>query len=308
MPTHVIAGPPEHGVTEYALELQKHIGGPFVRAASLDDLPESVDGDLIQVCFTDHLFGSSPDEAVQRVLQLADGHRLSVSFHDVPQQAEGVERFARRADAYRELASRADITVVNSQHEAAFFADTPTTVIPLPLTPSAARVPALAGPDVAIMGFVYPGKGHEELLRSLAGTGRRVTALGRLADGRDWLASRLADTARESDIDFEITGYLSSADLEALMLATHVPVCAHRHFSASGSLMKWLSLGRRVLVADSPYARELSQRWPGFITLVGDDQWAQALSDLPADYSAPLPAPTDWTWGHVARAYEEAWS
>ena len=42
-----------------------------------------------------------------------------------------------------------------------------------------------------------------------------------------------------------------------------MPVCPHRHFSASGSLMTWLGAGRKVLVTDSDYAREIDAWLPG---------------------------------------------
>lgn len=311
--THLIVGPDNHGVVEYALALHAHTGGPLVRVENWRELDEATsdilsDAANLHVCFTDHLFGENPNDAVERVLALGRGKRLSVSFHDVPQREEGEERFEARSAAYQRLASKAWVPVVNSQHEAAFF-DCPTAVIRLPLVP-AHGVDFVAQTDrreVCIMGFVYPGKGHADLLRATDGLDVRVTALGGVSSGCDWLVDELHQIAREVRTDFDITGFLPVEELEQRMLNSGIPVCAHRHFSASGSLMKWISLGRRVLVADSSYSRELAQLWPEFITLVKPNRWAEALASVPADFCEPLEPPSNWLWPDVAAAYERAW-
>ena len=360
---HLVIGPEEHGVVEYALRSQAALetlandagrrgseeagrnpapglnSGPrLLRVASWEELDEQIVAEALNavtsmdqganpasvatlhVCFTDHLFSPTPHEAVERVTRLAQGRRLSVSFHDIPQIQEGRERFEERAAAYTRLGDRADVLAVNSRHEAAFFtercADAQPVVIPLPLpevvgVASDAEVGSRAdagGPVVAVMGFVYPGKGHRELIEALAGTGATVRALGGLSEGHDWLRDQLETAAREAGIEFELTGYLAENELEQEMLAADVPVCAHRHFSASGSLMKWISLGRRVLVADSPYARELAETWGEHIVPVKDDRWAEAIAALPADFSRRVPPAHSWAWADVAAAYARAWT
>lgn len=336
----MVIGPQEHGVTAYALDLCRALHIKPLRFETWQDLesalPLSVDSEALHLCFTDYLWGETPQDAVALVRRLSEQFYLSISFHDVPQPQEGQERFAARAQAYAALGGRADVLVVNSQHEAAFFtqhcvAQVHPVVLPLPLPPKTvppktetanAQQPnsKLAGDSVSenssaprepleigVMGFVYPGKGHEELLQSIAGMNANVRALGGFSAGHDWLQSHLQDIAHTSGVGFEITGYLSEEELQAQMMCTEVPICAHRHFSASGSLMKWISLGRKVLVSDSPYSRELAQIWGDFIVLVSDNQWAQALCELPADFSRPLPAPTNWTWEHLANGYRKAW-
>ena len=52
-----------------------------------------------------------------------------------------------------------------------------------------------------------------------------------------------AELATECGVDLHITGYLSDADLAAEMGRIAVPVCAHRHYSASGSLIASISSG-----------------------------------------------------------------
>lgn len=336
---HVLVGPNEHGVTEYGLRLVRalsHLAGgqtvPVHRFATWQKLRDAVDGgwrpgepgDPVHVTFTDHLFGADPQAAVELVDKLAESRPLSVSVHDVPQPQEGTARYQRRAAAYVHLAERADVLWVNSEHEARFFLDecrrqgsraVDPRIVPLPLPATLTDATDTAGKrggsgvasDVTVMGFIYPGKGHAELIDALAGTGVRVRALGALAAGHAELGEQLTQAAERGGLDLEISGYLPEADLERAMRAADVPVCPHRHFSASGSLMKWVALGRRVLVADSDYARELAELWPEFIVTVCDDQWAQAIAELPQGFSEPLEPPTNWTWQDVARAYQHTW-
>lgn len=328
-PQHVVIGPEQHGVVEYALRLCKELGVEPLRFESAEALEKVLPLQLpsgVHICFTDHLWGESPEVAVDMVAKLAQGTPLSVSFHDVPQPQEGEERFEKRSAAYRRLGQLADVVSVNSEHEAIFFRENcpnvQPAVISLPLP-----VPVLsvderaelsgwqgraggecARSQIAVMGFLYPGKGHRELIESLAGTGASITALGGVSAGHDDLVDQLNEAAQGSGVDFLITGFLPEEELERHMLATEIPVCAHRHFSASGSLMKWLSLGRRVLVVDTPYSRELAQRWEGLIVLVEDDQWKQAIDNLSADFSRAVEPPTDWTWANVADSYRAQWA
>lgn len=336
---HVLVGPNEHGVTEYGLRLVRALsqlaGGqtvPVHRFATWQELRDAVDGgwrpgepgDPVHVTFTDHLFGADPQAAVELVDKLAESRPISVSVHDVPQPQEGTARYQRRAAAYVHLAERADVLWVNSEHEARFFLDecrrqgsraVDPRIVPLPLPATLTDATDTAGKrggsgvasDVTVMGFIYPGKGYAELIDALAGTGVRVRALGALAAGHAELGEQLTQAAERGGLGLEISGYLPEADLERAMRAADVPVCPHRHFSASGSLMKWVALGRRVLVADSDYARELAELWPEFIVTVRDDQWAQAIAELPQGFSEPLEPPTNWTWQDVARAYQRTW-
>ena len=62
-----------------------------------------------------------------------------------------------------------------------------------------------------------------------------------------------------------------------------VPLAAHRHLSASGSIGSWLAAGRRPLVADSSYAREIEQLRPGTIRRYQPDRLAARLADVLAD-------------------------
>lgn len=279
---HLIVGPAGHGVTEYALGLARATGAEVIREETFGDAPLS---GPVHVTFTDHLFGDTADRLLARI----DGP-LSVSLHDIPQPEEGAERYARRARVYRGLVEAADVAVVNSNHEASFF-DAATTVIRLP-------IPVIDSPfdpepgSVGVLGFLYPGKGHEDLIDALPD--HRLRFLGAVSKGHeDW-----ADT-----LDAEITGWLTDAQLAREMGRIAVPVCPHRHFSASGSLMAWLGAGRTVLVRDSDYAREIDAWLPGRVTLVADDGWSEAV----AKHEPEQLQPPRYGWAEVALLWEETW-
>lgn len=279
--TQLIVGPSEHGVTEYARLLAHHTGGGGAEA--------------VHVTFTDHLFGPSPEQAVDAVLEAVAGRRFSVSFHDVPQPGEGAQRFARRAPAYRRLAAASDVAVTNSRHEAKFF-DTPVEVVPLPLPTAPVVDERPEAGTVGVLGFIYPGKGHAVMAEAAGDL--RVRALGGFSAGHEDM--RLPGV--------EVTGYLSEDQLWREMARIAVPVCPHLHVSASGSMMRWLAAGRRVLVADNDYSREVAKNFPGQVHLVTD--WAADIARAAADpsFAETVDLPVNWGWPEVATAWQELWS
>lgn len=290
---HLIVGPCGHGVTEYALGLARATGAAnVIREETFGSapLPEGP----IHVTFTDHLFGDTAETLLARL-----GDRpFSVSLHDIPQPEEGEGRYARRAEIYRTLASAADVAVVNSAHEAQFFqADAPApAVIRLP-------IPAIHSPfapedgTVGVLGFLYPGKGHEDLIAALPEATLRF--LGAVSAGHEEWADRLVASAR----NVELTGWLTDDELAREIGRIAVPVCPHRHFSASGSLMTWLGAGRKVLVTDSDYAREIDAWLPGRVTLVEEGGWRDAVEKHVPEQLAP----PRYGWAEVADLWEEAW-
>lgn len=290
---HLIVGPAGHGVTEYALGLARAINAASVireETFGSAPLPEGP----IHVTFTDHLFGDTAETLLARL-----GDRpFSVSLHDIPQPEEGEGRYARRAEIYRTLASAADVAVVNSEHEARFFpADAPApAVIRLP-------IPVIHSPfapedgTVGVLGFLYPGKGHEDLIAALPEATLRF--LGAVSAGHEEWADRLVASGR----NVELTGWLTDDELAREIGRIAVPVCPHRHFSASGSLMTWLGAGRKVLVTDSGYAREIDAWLPGRVTLVEEGGWRDAVEKhVPEQF-----APPRYGWAEVADLWEEAW-
>ena len=290
---HLIVGPGGHGVTEYALGLARATGAANVireEAFGSAPLPEGP----IHVTFTDHLFGDTAETLLARL-----GDRpFSVSLHDIPQPEEGEGRYARRAEIYRALASAADVAVVNSEHEARFFpagASAPTVIrLPIPVIHS-----PFAPEDgtVGVLGFLYPGKGHEDLIAALPEATLRF--LGAVSAGHEEWADRLVASAR----NVELTGWLTDDELAREIGRIAAPVCPHRHFSASGSLMTWLGAGRKVLVTDSDYAREIDAWLPGRVTLVEEGGWRDAVEKhVPEQLDPP-----HYGWAEVAELWEEAW-
>lgn len=289
---HLIVGPDGHGVTKYALNLARATGAEVIREETFTD--RELPSEPIHVAFTDHLFGDGPDGAVDKLKARVGERPLSVSFHDVPQPEEGEARFAKRAAVYRRLRDLAAVSATNSDHEARFFGGG--RVIRLP-------IPAIESPfdpepgTVGVLGFIYPGKGHEELIRALDGSGRRLRFLGSVSKGHEQWARGLARHA-------EITGWLTDAELAREMGRIEVPVCAHRHFSASGSLMTWLGAGRSVLASDSVYTREIDAWLPGRITRVADGRWLGAVEA----FRPRVMDPPAYGWADVAKQWEEAWA
>ena len=67
-------------------------------------------------------------------------------------------------------AAAATLAAVNSEHEASFFdaSAAPVSVIRLPIPHIATPSPFAPEPGtVGILGFIYPGKGHEDLIAAL---------------------------------------------------------------------------------------------------------------------------------------------
>lgn len=309
-PTHLVVGPDGHGVTEYALALAAVADAPAIREEEFSSAP--LPAGFIHTTFTDHLFGPSPDEAVGSLLTRVGGRALSVSFHDIPQPEEGEERFARRAPAYLRLAQACldsgGVAVTNSDHEAHFFRSrgVDVSVVRLPIP----RIDSSFAPEpgtVGVLGFLYPGKGYETLIDDLAGTDYRLRFLGSVSSGHENWAEGLLRRAADAGLDAEITGWLTDDELAAEMGCIAVPVCAHKHFSASGSLMTWLGAGRHVLATDSDYTREIDAWLPGRITLVdpaATGGWRAAVDA----FSEPGPAdPPSWTWDDVAAQWQTLW-
>lgn len=311
--TVVVAGPAEHGVVRHGLELADAAGVPVLHFADAAELDAAVAGDTlpeaIHVSFTDALFGGTAG-APDRIRRLARGRTLWLGLHDVPQEGEGADRVARRRACYAEVTAAADGVVVNSRHEASCLgAGTSPHVIPLPV-PVLPQPAVPPGADIAVFGFLYPGKGVGDVIDAAAGhPGLRVVNIGGVSEGHGDLAAELAARATAAGVDFHVTGHVPDDEVPALLAAAGVPVVAHRHISASGSLNSWLGAGRRPIAVDGPYVREIAERWPGHLTVVDRGGLADAIRAALADPgSTRAPGPVAWGWADVARAHLGAWS
>jgi glycosyltransferase involved in cell wall biosynthesis len=245
---------------------------------------------------TDHLLGGSPEEALDVVRDLARRGPVSLTLHDLPQPSDGTPAARRRA-CYAGLVEVAVGVVVSSDHEAALLAAatgrtpaTPVRVVPLavpaydaappvPPRPTSGRGTAggagtrvRSGREVAVLGWVYPGKGHAEVLAAMgslpADVGLRV--LGGASPGHEDLLDRLGDEARAGGRTLVVDGWVDDDTLPGLLRSVDVPVFAPRHVSASASLTTWLSAGRRPVAARSQYTEEVERRAPGTLLLVDD--------------------------------------
>jgi hypothetical protein len=208
----------------------------------------------------------------------------TVTLHDVPQPWAAEERVHAYAAVVRAAAGWA----VSSHHEADLLrralarvgADLPPgAVVHLPVVPPATLPDRPAPHDgpatLAALGFVYPDKGHRELLQAateLRARGREVdvVCLGSAVDGHTDLLEELHRRAAAGGLRLTITGWLPDDELWAAMARATVPVSGHRHLSASASVNRWLAVGRRPLLLDGPYAREVDALRPGAHVLHDD--------------------------------------
>jgi len=331
-PALVVTPDPQHGVTVLARRIASAVAARTGRDAAV--APDALTGPRpparAHLHFTDRLWASSPEAAAERIVALAARVPLTVTLHDLPQPSDGARNLPRRSACYRAVVEAARGVVVNSEHEAALLAEHTVTghaprVVPLPvdLEPAPAVRPDPDG-TAAVIGFVYPGKGHAELVEAVATLRHRgapgpagslgVVALGRASAGHEAETDALVAEAAARGVELAVTGYLSDAVLLDRCRRASVPVAAHRHVSASGSVATWIAAGRRPLVPDARYSREMAALRPGTLTLFdGDDPeaLAAAVARAAADPSSTWLGPDAATapgLADVAEAYLTWWA
>ncbi|WP_153011775.1 glycosyltransferase [Serinicoccus chungangensis] len=324
---HLVPGPEEHGVARHGLGVHPHLGeAELLRCDRLDELPDAaVAGRVVLAQVTDRLLAPSPDQGLEQWRRVLRGAvRVTVVLHDLPQRSDGRHRRAR-SELYAGLAASADTVVVASAHERLLLAAAlrwarpdvatavldRTEVVPLPVEPDPGAAPRPSSPTtppppltVVTLGFVYPGKGLEEVVDAVALAARdprlqdravEVVNLGGASQGHEDLLEELAGRAREAGVRWHATGYVPDEALPGLLAAATVPVAAHRHVSASGSVATWLAAGRRPLLLDSRYARELADRLPGTVRTVPEDGLAPALAEALVAASSRDGADPTWS-------------
>jgi hypothetical protein len=313
VPTQLIVGPSTNGVVEYAADLGSALAarasrGPGERTAGVEVLPvadafEALEAaqirPLVHLHVTDALFGSRLEDAASAVARIVGATSVSVTLHDVPQVSDGERNLVRRGAAYRRMLAGAVGVAVSSRHEAALAAEhleVEAAVMPLgtrrrtspavaarstgrAAAPSAGRSAGRGaappdGVEVVVAGYVYPGKGHDDVIRAAGLAARRlgsavtVTALGGAAPGHSDEVDSLRRLAREQGVEFALTGRLDDDEYHRRCRSAGIPVVAHRHYSASRSLLDWAEQGRRALVVDTRYSREMALLRPGTLTVV----------------------------------------
>ena len=248
------------------------------------DLVDLAGSAVVHVHFADRLFGNRCEEAAERFCSLvADlGRPVVVTLHDLPMPGNGVALFPRRVAAYAAVVAAAAAVIVSSCHEAgllgaAGIVSPPPRVVPLPIDRRPGPVGPLPGHDseVGVLGWIYPGKGHAEVLAALP-QGMSLVALGAASPGHADLLRQLEGPS------FYSTGFLSDGDLQEALLRTAVPVAPSSTISASASIGTWLEAGRRPIVIDGRWVRELEARCPGSLTIVDREKLAEAISDAAA--------------------------
>ncbi|OLT21893.1 hypothetical protein BJF81_14320 [Ornithinimicrobium sp. CNJ-824] len=300
---HVVAGPDAHGVVLHGLRIRAATRArtDLVRADLLSDVDPALLRDRrVVVQVTDRVLAARREDALAAWRRATAGAvRLTVVLHDLPQASDGRHR-GPRSELYAALCADADDVVVASRHEKLLLAAVlrlafpgpraralldRTHVIPLPVVGGPAGGAAAGGaaggaaaadrsepsspPTVATLGFLYPGKGVEEVVDAAAEAGLDAVNIGGVSAGHDDLVDQLAGRAAAAGTRWSVTGWVDDADLPAALAAAGIPVAAHRHLSASGSINSWLAAGRRPVVVASRYTRELADRMPGAVRLVG---------------------------------------
>jgi glycosyltransferase involved in cell wall biosynthesis len=316
LPTHLLPGDPRHGVTVYAATLARALGAPTATGMFPDPVPRSM-----HLHLTDRILASSPAGAAELVERLAVRTRLTITAHDVPQPTDG-RGFAERRAAYRRMLLAADGWVTSSRHEQGLVAEhcgvEDGVVIPLPvIAPDSLPVArtVVRGPTIGLFGHVYPGKGHVETVEAvsrLRGEARSATVLliGGPGPGHEHEVDQLGILARTLGVRLHVTGWLDDDLALATMRGATVAVTGHRNLSASGSINSWVAAGRRPLVRDNPYARELQRLRPDAHHVYRDEELVDQLERSLADPSrtwrtgSATPGPDQWA---VAASYADWW-
>lgn len=277
--------PGDHGVAVYARDLASAVSArhPGIRTADLADLAGLPDGTAVHAQFTDRLWADSPEAASQAFSDLAERLRVTVTLHDMPQESDGERNLPRRRTAYAAVAAAATGVVVNSEHEHALLREAevwsgPVARIPLPVELRADTERQDPDGSVGVLGFFYPGKGHDEAAAAAARAGMaRLTVLGRASDGHAADLEAFVRRAKALGVEVEVTGWLDDEEIARRGRAVAVPVIAHRHVSASGSLASWIGWGRRPVAMRNRYIDEMAALRPGTVTAVGEDDLAEAV-------------------------------
>lgn len=301
MIVHLILGPMRHGVTRHGAALAgpdrvelEHVGADAGMLAAVVH-----DGDApLHVHLTDHLLGDDAAAISRGIDVLAAAQRpIHVTLHDIPLPDEGSARFERRREVYRRLVSLATSVQVCSEHERRALAgmtnhplDTFTVVrLPIDLQPVTPKGGAQEGP-LGVLGFIHPGKNPGLAVDVGAAVGRDVTLLGAIGPGHEDFAGDLVRRGRESGIQVTITGHLSEAEMDDAIAGVSVPLAPYRHVSASGSIGRWIAAGRRPVVVETPWARELAEHAPRAIRVVDVAGFEGAVREALAD-----PTSTWWS-------------
>lgn len=313
----LLVHPGSHGVAMYGREMASAVRAldPSILTIDAADLDAASTDDALHVHFTDRLWGDSPEQASLAFGALAARRAVSVTLHDVPQASDGERNLPRRRAAYAAVAAAARGVAVNSEHEHALLREErvwtgPAVSIPLPVALDADVQRMPSDGSVGVLGYFYPGKGHDEAARAAARAGiGRMTVLGRASEGH---AAELDDFVRRAGalgVEVEVTGWLDDAEIARRGRAVAVPVIAHRHVSASGSLASWIGWGRRPVAVRNRYMDEMATLRPGTLQTIDELDLAvavrRAFEHRDSTWHGLTALPMSWP--EAAEAYVRWW-
>ncbi|MBN9112004.1 MAG: hypothetical protein J0I34_24875 [Pseudonocardia sp.] len=267
----VAPGPPDHGVVRHSATLARLLRGGGVHV--VDDASVA---DIVHVQFTDALWGPDIATAAARFTEWAATVRvpLVVTLHDLPGGDVDPRRDERRCRGYTKVLAAADVVVVSAAHEAAKVAamtgqEAAVVGLPVEPVPCGPRPDWADRPTLGVLGFVYPGKGHADVVRVAACLPERprVVAAGAVSPGHESVRAKLENLAATLRVELVLTGRLDDAAMGAAAHAVTVPVVPGRAVSASGTLATWWAAGRRPLVAAGVYATEQARAFPDALVL-----------------------------------------
>jgi hypothetical protein len=342
-PLQLIVGPEEHGVVAYAADVAAALRETDDRTevAWVDSLPGAQAvarrAGRAHLHVTDRLLGRSPEEAADRLEGLASVTALTVTVHDVPQTSDGTG-LERRVAAYTRMFAAVDAAAVNSQHEQRLVADFLPGVATPHAIPLGARRSSPSGlrsrehdaarsgrRDLVVLlaGYIYPGKGHAQAIEAAADAARAlrragepvgavvVRAIGAPSTGHEGDVAVLRNEAERLGVRFDVTGFLAGPSFDKRMMDEGIPLAAHEHVSASRSMLDWVEVGRRPLVVDSRYAREMDRLRPRTIARYEPAELALRLVEAwrdPKRTTLPAGASLRPTLADVAEDYLSWWN
>ncbi len=282
---HVVVGPERHGVVTHARRLAEAYQPLLAvtrRVGSADELAAfDPQGRPVLLPVTDRLLGATPEAAAEAVERASRTAPLVLALHDIPQPEEGADWFRRRREAYRRFVGAATRVVVASHSERRMLAglldpdeaarlDRVARVVPLPIERVWTARPVASADEVAVLGFLYPGKGVEDVVDAVAarpGLPRVVTNYGAAAAGHEDHVATLVRYAADRGVEFRVTGYLDEDVLYRTLATAGIPslrtgTSRRRRRSGRG----WRRGGGRWC-ATSAGSGELAARLPGTVTV-----------------------------------------
>lgn len=313
----LLVHPGPHGVAVFGRDLAEALTdlGADPRVIDPAEISSLTPGTPVHAQITDRLWGTSPEDATEHVLALAARHPLTVTLHDVPQASDGERNRPRRRAFYAAVARAARAIAVNSEHERALLDEEgvwsgPVAVVPLPVTAHTLSTRPRLDDAVGVLGYFYPGKGHDEALAATVAAGlSRLRVLGRASDGHADELDAFVRRARDLGVTTEVTGWLDDAEMAVQARTVAVPVIAHRHVSASGSLASWIGWGRRPVAVRNRYVDEMSALRPGTLRSVEPEALPGAIREAVDDPSSTWHGvdPIPFDRAEAARAYLRWW-